>query len=225
MINTDENIKRFENLMSRVTREGVNELMNYIRKSDFYSAPASTRFHLACQGGLLQHSLNVYDCLMAKKSSPLWGKQLESISEESLIIISLMHDLCKVGLYSIGYKNQKTYDKDKVASADSYKIKHDELGNYIWETVPKYEIDDKFPLGHGEKSLSILQLFMRLKPEEIFAIRWHMGFSEEKSQYASIGTAMERWPIVLAVHEADLEASKLLEDIEGNRNFQCVNKE
>lgn len=222
-MNTDTNIKRFEELMSRIPRDGIKELMDYIKQSDFYTAPASTRFHLACPGGLLQHSLNVYDCLTAKKSSPLWGKYLEGIKEESLILISLMHDLCKANLYTIGYKNQKTYDTDKVRAANHSQVKHDDLGDFIWETVTKYETNDRCPLGHGEKSLALCQHYVKLNADEIFAIRWHMGFTEEKSQYNTIGEAMERWPIVLAIHEADLEASKLLEDIEGNKDFPFTN--
>lgn len=218
-MNIDANIKKFEELMSRISRDGIKELMDYIKRSDFYNAPASTRFHLACPGGLLQHSLNVYDCLTAKRKSPIWGKYLESISEESLILISLLHDLCKTNVYSIGFKNQKTYETDKVRAANPNLVKHDDLGDFIWETVPKYEINDHCPLGHGEKSLALCQHYVKLKAEEIFAIRWHMGFCEDKSQYNSIGESMERWPIVLAIHEADLEASKLLEDTEGIRDF------
>ena len=217
-MNIEENIKRFEELMASFERDGKNQLMEYIRnRTDFYSAPASTGFHLACEGGLLQHSLNVYDCLIAKKSSPMWTKIVSEIPEESLIIMSLLHDLCKVNFYKLGTKNQKTYDVDKVAAAEKWQVKHDKMGNFIWETVPKYEIDDTMPLGHGEKSVMLINCFMKLKVNEIFAIRWHMGFSEEKAQYKALGEAMERFPIVLALYEADLEASKLLEDVYGNK--------
>ncbi len=218
MINREENITRFEELMGSVERDGVKELMDYIKnKTDFYIAPASTQFHLACDGGLLQHSLNVYDCLVAKKQSPVWKKIIEIIPEESLIIMSLLHDLCKVNFYVKGTKNQKTYDPEKVAAAENWQVKHDDKGNFIWETVLRYEIDDTMPLGHGEKSVMLINCFMKLKTPEIFAIRWHMGFSEEKSQYKAVGDAMEKYPIVLALHEADLEASKLLEDVAGNK--------
>ncbi len=218
MINREENIKRFEELMGSVERDGVKELMDYIKnKTDFYIAPASTQFHLACDGGLLQHSLNVYDCLVAKKQSPVWKKVIETIPEESLIIMALLHDLCKVNFYVKGTKNQKTYDPEKVAAAENWQVKHDDKGDFIWETVLRYEIDDTMPLGHGEKSVMLINCFMKLKTPEIFAIRWHMGFSEEKSQYKAVGDAMEKYPIVLALHEADLEASKLLEDVAGNK--------
>ena len=218
MINQEENIKRFEELMGSVERDGVKELMDYIKnKTDFYIAPASTQFHLACDGGLLQHSLNVYDCLVAKKESPVWKKIIEAVPEESLIIMALLHDLCKVNFYVKGTKNQKTYDPEKVAAAENWQVKHDDKGNFIWETVLRYEINDTMPLGHGEKSVMLINCFMKLKTPEIFAIRWHMGFSEEKSQYKAVGDAMEKYPIVLALHEADLEASKLLEDVNGNK--------
>ena len=104
-----------------------------------------------------------------------------------------------------------------MGAAESWQRKHDALGDFIWETVKKYEIYDTMPLGHGEKSVMIIYRFMKLNANEIFAIRWHMGFSEEKNYYNQIGDAMERFPIVLALYEADLEASKLLEDLTGNK--------
>lgn len=218
MATREENIKRFESLMATVTRDGKDALMDYIKnKTDFYIAPASTQYHLSCEGGLLQHSLNVYDCLMAKKQSPIWKKTFEEMTEESLIIIALLHDLCKINFYVKGTKNQKTYDADKVAAAESWQRKHDSMGDFIWETVLRYEINDTMPLGHGEKSVMIINCFMKLKLYEIAAIRWHMGFSEEKGQYHTLGEAMEKYPIVLALYEADMEASKLLEDVSGNK--------
>lgn len=220
MINKEENIMRFEDLMRQVDREGIDKLLEYIKtKTDFYEAPASTNFHLACAGGLLQHSLNVYDCLTAKRSSPVWKRILEDVSEETLILSSLLHDLCKANFYEITTKNQKTYEKEKVLKALPYQVKTDAMGQYIWETVPGYKINDSCPLGHGEKSVMIASCFVKLKTQEIFAIRWHMGFSEDRSQYNSLGAAMEKYPLVLAIHEADLEASKLLEDVYENKDL------
>lgn len=218
MATREENIERFEKLMASFTRDGKDALMDYIRnKTDFYMAPASTQYHLACDGGLLQHSLNVYDCLVEKKNNRVWKKVFEDIPEESLIIMALLHDLCKINFYVKGTKNQKTYDEQKVAAAENWQRKHDDMGDFIWETVLKYEIKDTMPLGHGEKSVMLINCFMKLKTYEIFAIRWHMGFSEEKAMYSALGEAMEKYPIVLALHEADLEASKLMEDITGNK--------
>jgi hypothetical protein len=208
----EENIARFEKLMESVEGKGVPALMNYIKNhTDFYSAPASTRYHLACEGGLLQHSLNVYDCLMAKKKNPVWEPILSKIPETDLIIMSLLHDLCKANFYKEGSKNQKTYDPEKIAAAEKWQVKHDNQGDFIWESVKTYEIDDQLPLGHGEKSVMLIQSYIRLSMQAVMAIRWHMGFSEPKENYNAMGQAMEKYPVVLALHEADLEASKILE--------------
>ena len=220
MSKIQENIKRFEELMNSVTREGKDKLMDYIKnKTDFYKAPASTQFHLSCEGGLLQHSLNVYDCLIAKKDSPIWKKTFEKIPDESLIIMALLHDLCKVNFYVKGTKNQKTYEADKVAAAEKWQVKHDAMGDFVWETVLNYEVKDSMPLGHCEKIFMLINCFIRLINFEIFAIRLHMGFSEEKSQYKALGEAIEKYPIILALYEADLEASKILEDVSGNKEL------
>ena len=214
----NSNIERFEELMGKVQRDGKDKLMEYIReKSDFYTAPASTKYHLSCEGGLLQHSLNVYDCLMAKKESPVWKDIMATVPEESIIIMSLLHDLCKTNFYIGTTKNQKTYDPEKVAAAGYRQVKHDDKGDFVWETVNGYDVDDKLPFGHGEKSVFLINWFMRLSMVEALAIRWHMGFSGDQSQFRSIDAAMEKVPIVLALYEADLEASKILEGENGNK--------
>lgn len=208
----EENIQRFEELLNSVKRDGTDKLMRYIRNStDFYKAPASTKFHLACEGGLLQHSLNVYDCLVAKRNNPIWKDVLKDIPDDSLILIALLHDLCKANFYAEGTKNQKTYDPEKVKAAENWQVKHDAQGDFIWETVKTYQVDDQLPLGHGEKSVMLIQCYIRLTMQEVMAIRWHMGFSEAKENWNTLGSAMEKYPIVLATNEADLEASKLLE--------------
>lgn len=212
MFPIEENIEKFEKLLNTVHRDGVEKLLHYIQKNtDFYKAPASTKFHLACAGGLLQHSLNVYECLIAKRESSVWKDVLKDIPDESLIIIALLHDLCKANFYTEGTKNQKTYDPEKVAAAEAWQRKHDAQGDFIWETVKTYQVDDQLPLGHGEKSVMLIQCYIRLTMQEVMAIRWHMGFSEAKENWNMLGSAMEKYPIVLAIHEADLEASKILE--------------
>ena len=113
--------------------------------------------------------------------------------------------------YSEGTKNQKTYDPEKVAAAEVWQRKHDSKGDYIWETIKTYQVDDQLPLGHGEKSVMIIQCYIRLSMQEVMAIRWHMGFSKPKENYNSLGQAMEKYPIILALHEADLEATNILE--------------
>ena len=155
--------------------------------------------------------------MVAKKENPIWKPIFDGVSEESLIIMALFHDICKTRFYKKGVRNQKTYEKEKIAAAEHWQVKHDEGGDYIWEVVPSYTIEDEMPLGHGEKSVLILDKYIELTKEETYTIRWHMGFTEEKSQYSSLDKAMEKYPIVLAFHEADLEASKLLEDKDGNK--------
>ena len=128
-------------------------------RSDFFTAPASTRYHGACEGGLLAHSLNVYDCLVDILNRPR-VKELYGIeySDESIAIAALMHDVCKVNFYKTSFRNAK-----------------DENGK--WVSVPYYTIEDNLPYGHGEKSVYIVSGYMRLTRDEAFAIRYHMGFS------------------------------------------------
>ena len=216
-MNREENIKSFEELMSRVSREGKDALMDYIRKSDFYTAPASTRFHLSTEGGLLQHSLNVYRCLKAKLASIYWGPILEAAGSDALIICPLLHDLCKTHFYKIDFKNQKTYDPEKVLAAERWQVKKDNAGAFIWESVPCYTVDDRVPYGHGEKSVMMIEQFMRLTGPERFAIRWHMGFSEAPQVHMQLTQAMNKYPLILALHEADQEASTLMEDEKDNK--------
>ena len=199
---TNPNIERFERLLRSTERIGVEDLIHFIRSSDFYTAPASTRFHSCHEGGLLEHTLNVYDRLVKKFEDELWKEKVD-VGEENLIIVALLHDLCKTGFYTVEMKNKKVYsDKGK---------KSDSNGRFDWETVPGYTVDDKYPYGHGEKSVMMVESFMRLEPVERYAIRWHMGFSEPKENWNTLGTAIRLYPLILAIHTADLEATYLLE--------------
>ena len=187
-------IKKFEELLLSTKREGIEALLEFIRKSDFYTAPASTKYHSCHEGGLLEHSLNVYECLKEKRKNPIWEKALKDIPEESFIISALLHDLCKTYFYVVDYRNKK----------------NDETG--IWEKIPFYTIDDKMPLGHGEKSVMIASKYIELTNDELYSIRFHMGWSEPKEVYNAVGKAMAKHLLVLALHEADQEATYLLEE-------------
>ena len=215
-MNRQENIKRFEELMGKVNRDGMDELMKYIRESDFYSAPASTRFHLSCEGGLLQHSLNVYDCLLNKaKHSPTWACILADAGAEALILCPLLHDLCKTHFYAVDFKNQKTYDQEKVKAAERWQVKHDNNGDFIWETVPCYTVNDKVPYGHGEKSVMMIEQFIKLTGPERFAIRWHMGGwdlpYQSQEMTGSQKRARELTPLITLIHTADAMAADMME--------------
>lgn len=198
------NIERFETEMKKVKRDGVDKLMGYIRNSDMYAAPASTRFHLSVTGGLLQHSLNVLDAMKAGMrknddgtfSYMVAGKNVATITEESLVIMALLHDLCKTNFYKTVMKWRKDTSNK-------------------WEQYETFEVEDKVPYGHGEKSVMMIEEFMRLKPEERYAIRWHMGYTE--SDLLSLNNAIDKYPIIWALHSADTKASHFMEDYLGNR--------
>lgn len=177
-----------------IHREGADALLDYLEhKSDFFDCPASARYHGAYVGGLCEHSLNVYHCLQdylaRERVQELYG--LEA-APESVAIVALLHDLCKVGCYKVGSRNVK----NEVTGA--------------WEKVPTFFFEDPMPYGHGEKSVYIISGFMKLKREEAMAIRWHMGFSGDEDK-RMVGQALERYPLAFALSVADMEATYFLE--------------
>lgn len=178
-----------------IKRDGVEDLLNLIEKTDFFIAPASTKYHNSYAGGLVDHSLNVLTALV--KFAP------KEIPYESLVLVALFHDICKLGYYVIDYKNQKVYKKNGTKS--------DEKGRFDWETIAYYTVDDKLPLGHGEKSVFMILDKMKLTVEETMAIRWHMGGYESKENYQSISKAYEEYPLALYLHLADMEATYVLD--------------
>lgn len=189
--NIDELKQRFVEICASINRPGMDDLMAWLERSDFYTAPASSRFHGDYKGGLLEHSLNVYDKLTGYVSR---YPELE-ISPETVAVVALFHDLTKVNYYSVSTKN----------------VKDDETG--VWHKKPFYKTDDKLPLGHGEKSVIILQSFIKLTRDEIFAIRWHMGGFDNavKSGDYGMGQAFELCPLAAMTHLADMEATYLVE--------------
>jgi len=193
-----------------ITRPGADKLLEWLEKSDFFTAPASTRFHLNRPGGLVEHSLHVYDRLLNLVNTET-AVDLQDVSMETIAICGLLHDLCKVDVYVKEFKNQKTYDPEKVAKAQRWEVKHDNNGDFIWETVEIYKFDDQIPYGHGEKSVYIISGFMKLTREEAFAIRYHMGpWQEGEKQNA--GKAFGIYPIAGLTHIADMMASYLDEN-------------
>ena len=180
---------------THIRREGSAELLDYlVNKSDFFTAPASARFHGSYAGGLCQHSVNVFRCLEDYLSRPRVREvyQLDSYSMESVAIVALLHDLCKIGCYKAGTRN----------------VKNEATGQ--WEKVPTFFFEDKIPYGHGEKSVYIISGFLRLTREEAMAIRWHMGFSGTEDNRL-VGQAFQQFPLAFALATADMEASYFLE--------------
>ena len=188
------NEERFISVFNQnIHRDGAEKLLSFLcsDNSDFFTAPASTRYHGAYPGGLLEHSLNVYDCLCDYLARPrVREKYGMEYSDESIAIVSLLHDLCKVNFYVESTRNVKE--------------------NGAWKTVPYYTIDDQLPYGHGEKSVWMISGFMKLTREEAFAIRYHMGFSGNEDANA-VGSAFEKFPLAFALSTADMEASYFIE--------------
>ena len=177
---------KFIELLRSTKRDGIEDVISFLEKSDFFKAPASTRFHGCYDGGLLEHSMKVYEIFKDKieKSSI----QID-IPEESIIIIALLHDVCKANYYKVDYRNSKNQTTGE------------------WEKVPYYTVDDTIPYGHGEKSVMMLTEFMKLTNEEKYAIRWHMGFTEPKENYQYLSVAYKKYPVAILLYEADLEAT------------------
>ena len=177
-----------------ITREGSDKLLDFLEnRSDFFTAPASTRYHNAFEGGLLRHSLNVYHCLCAYLERERVKNEYKlNVSPETAAIVALLHDVCKVNFYRTGWRN----------------VKNEKTGQ--WEKQPRYEIHDTIPYGHGEKSVYMISAYIRLTREEAMAIRWHMGFSGEENTN-TIGRALEMYPLALAVHIADMESTFYIE--------------
>mgnify|MGYP001851287624 CR=1 FL=1 len=177
--------EEFKRLLSSINRDGIENLIAFIDKTDFYTAPASTRFHGNYEGGLLEHSMKVYEILKYKVEHSVVDI---NVSEDTLKIVALLHDICKVNYYKVDYRNAKNAEG-------------------VWEKVPYYTVDDTIPYGHGEKSVMMLTEYIKLTVEEKYCIRWHMGFTEPKEMYSTIGIAFKKYPLALLLHEADLEAT------------------
>ena len=181
--------KFIEYYQTNIHREGTDRLLEWLQTTDFFTAPASTRYHCACPSGLVQHSVNVYEVMMEKHFDP------ETDSAESFALCALLHDVCKAQFYKISTRN----------------VKNEKTGQ--WEKVPYYTIEDAFPYGHGEKSVFLIERFVRLKPAEATAIRWHMGGFDDAARGGnfSISVAYDKYPIAVKLHLADLEATYLRE--------------
>lgn len=183
-------------ILRSVNRDGIEKVIEFLNKSDFFVAPASTRFHLACEGGLARHSLNVYFRLLnlytAEKD--VYGAvtaEEYATAQESIAICGLLHDVCKIGIYKPSTRN----------------VKNEKTGQ--WEKVPTYTIDNPLPYGHGEKSVYMLSGFIKLTREEAIAIRWHMGGFDDAAKSYDLTAAFDKYPLAVLLHAADMLASHI----------------
>ncbi len=181
-----------EIVYDNIEREGCEALIEWLEKSDFFTAPASMRRHNVFEGGLCKHSINVYKRFL-KLVQAEYGKEWErQISHESVAIIALFHDLCKVDFYKTDVKNVKR--------------------DGVWVQEPYYKMDEALPYGHGEKSVYILSAFMRLTREEALAINWHMGEYDARVKGGntySLQAVFSKYPNCFLAHCADLMTTYL----------------
>ena len=201
---------RFENLLLDTDIEGMKELLMWLDLTDFYTAPASTKYHGSFEGGLLVHSLNVYDSLKQIVLN-LHNKTFVGnwYGKSDLIVSALLHDICKADCYEIDYKNYKERDFDK-SQTEPRDIKKDSNGVFVWKEKPFYVFNDKFPFGHGEKSVYLANQFITLSEHQAMAIRYHMGaFMPEDVK--NISTVFTNYPLALYLHMADMYSTYRLE--------------
>lgn len=189
MENIDYKERFLEIFRREVSREGAEEFLKWLEGTDFFTAPASTRYHCACPAGLVMHSVSVYQVMMEKHFTE--GED----NRESFALCGLLHDLCKAQYYKVSTRN----------------VKNEQTGQ--WEKAPYYAVEDQFPYGHGEKSVFLIERFIRLKPAEATAIRWHMGGFDDAVRGGSyaLSQAFEKYPLAVKLHLSDLESSYLRE--------------
>lgn len=188
-IKIEQNKNRFLELLKSIERPGMDKFINWLEtKSDFFTAPASTCFHGNYEGALVEHSINVYELFKQKNEIYKLG-----LSDDSVKIMALLHDICKANYYKPSTRNRKI--------------------DGTWKAIPWYDVEDGFPLGHGEKSVIMLQQFIRLSAEEMMGIRWHMGnYDVSDTGSKAIYSAWDKFKSGVCLHTADLEASNLLEE-------------
>ncbi|MEI6100592.1 MAG: HD domain-containing protein [Eubacteriales bacterium] len=184
----DESKKEFIGLLKSIDRPGMDDLVAWLEnETDFFSAPASSRAHGVFEGGLLVHSLNVYKLLTS------FAKNITGLNQQAMIVVGLLHDICKVNFYKKSIKNVKV------------------PGEKRWEEEEGYTIDDLFPLGHGEKSVYLAMKYIRLTDEEAVSIRWHMGGYDDSARSYIGGltqsAAYEKYPLAAATAIADMYAA------------------
>ena len=172
-----------------IKRTGAAELRNYLIKSDFFTAPASMRYHCAYEGGLCEHSINAYRRLLVNVQHEYGETWRQKFSHETIAICGLLHDVCKIDFYKPDFRNVKE--------------------NGEWIRKPCYTKDEALPFGHGEKSVYIVNSFIKLTREEAMAINWHMGGFDSRCRGGdgSVSEAFCKFHLAVLLHVSDLEAT------------------
>jgi len=179
---------------THIKRDGSQKLLEYLKSTDFFTAPASARFHSAFPGGLCAHSVNVFNRAVEEFRMEYGENFTEKYSMESIAIATLLHDVCKINFYKEETRNVKEHGE--------------------WVAKRYYTIDDSLPYGHGEKSVYMISAFMKLTRNEAMAINWHMGGFDARVKGGdySLSAAFYEYPFALIVHLADVKATYLDEE-------------
>lgn len=187
--------KFLELAQTNIFREGLDKLLEYLQKSDFFVAPASTKFHSAYAGGLCEHCLNVYERLLKNLKSEYGDSWQEKVSLESATVVALFHDICKTNYYKSDMRNVKE--------------------DGVWVQKPYYAVQDNLPYGHGEKSVYILSGFIKLTREEAMAINWHMGGFDNRVRggFMGLSEVFSSYPLATLLHLSDIGATYLDEKV------------
>ena len=191
-IKLDQNQEKFIQIFNdNIKREGAENLLDWLINSDFFTAPASSKFHSAYEGGLCEHSLKVFDRYVKLLTAEYGNDFNAKISMETVAIVALLHDVCKVDFYKTEYRNVKVDGQ--------------------WVQVPYYSVEDKLPYGHGEKSVYIISSFIKLTREEAMSINWHAGGFDERVRGGSyaMSDAYYKFPNAMLFHMADMMATYL----------------
>lgn len=187
--------QRYKSIFNEyIKREGAQKLLDWLSRTDFFTAPASAKFHNAFEGGLVLHSLNVFDRLLREVKEEYGENFNEKYSMETITVCALLHDVCKVNFYKKEIRNVK------------------ENGEWVPKTF--YTVEDELPYGHGEKSVYIVSGFIKLTRSEAMAINWHMGGFDTRVKGGdySLSAAFYSYPLALLLHIADNKAAYLDEE-------------
>lgn len=180
-------------LLRLVKRRNMDALIDWlVNKTDYFTAPASTKYHGSHKGGLVEHSIDVYRCFQELQQTPKFKEC--NFPDESVILMTLLHDVCKTNFYFEDKKNWKNPETDK------------------WEVVPFYSIEDSHPYGHGECSVMLIEEYIKLNIQEKYAIRWHMGGFDKlvRGGDNTVSEVFKKSPVCLCLHMADMMATYLI---------------
>lgn len=198
----ESNKIEFLKLISEIDIEGADTqgLVDYLMNNDFFTAPASTQYHSAYEGGLCEHSLNVYRNLV--KLYDLNKGKVPEYDKSSLLVVGLLHDISKVNFYEKYVMNKKVYNEKGTKS--------DNMGKFDWfaeDAFKTKDAHDRFIFGtHGQNSLMLVGRYIPLNAEESCAIVNHHAGMDDKNATYDLTAILNKYPLATLLHLADMMA-------------------